>query len=345
MNSRARWTVGLVLGSVVVAMVVVLAIFATGPSGAATPAAGTPTTPIKHVVVIMMENHTFDNLFGTFPGANGVTLSHAADPIERDYDHTGPATLAALDGGKLDEFPVRSKIEYRQADEPTYWAYAAKYGLSDNFFSSVDLQFDAKSPCDGRGPRPATTTRRSTAARASRRRTCCSTHETRAPSKLLVVPVLLDQPAFQPSCQQAGVSWRYYSAAQVWDTPSYIKGLAGSANDIHNSNQFVTDVKAGKMPQVAWVTPDGWEQRPSTGPAGAGRELRLGCGQRGDAEQLLVIDGDLPGLGRLGRLLRPRRPAQARRRRPRIARTADRHLAVRQAGLHQPPAGRVRVAS
>ena len=29
--------------------------------------AGTATTPIQHVVVIMMENHSFDNLFGRFP--------------------------------------------------------------------------------------------------------------------------------------------------------------------------------------------------------------------------------------------------------------------------------------
>jgi hypothetical protein len=55
----------------------------------------------------------------------------------------------------------------------------------------------------------------------------------------------------------AGVSWRYYSKEQVWDTPSYIKGLAGSANDIHNPNQFVADVKAGHMPAVSWVTPSG----------------------------------------------------------------------------------------
>jgi phospholipase C len=30
------------------------------------------TTPVKHVIEIMMENHTFDNLFGRFPGADGI---------------------------------------------------------------------------------------------------------------------------------------------------------------------------------------------------------------------------------------------------------------------------------
>ena len=33
--------------------------------------------PIEHVVIIVKVNHTFDNYFGTFPGAAGVTL-HAS---------------------------------------------------------------------------------------------------------------------------------------------------------------------------------------------------------------------------------------------------------------------------
>ena len=44
---------------------------ATGPS-ATGPAAGIPNSPVKHVIEIMIENHTFDNLFGGFPGADGI---------------------------------------------------------------------------------------------------------------------------------------------------------------------------------------------------------------------------------------------------------------------------------
>ena len=29
-------------------------------------------TPINHTIVIFLENHTFDNLYGKFPGANGL---------------------------------------------------------------------------------------------------------------------------------------------------------------------------------------------------------------------------------------------------------------------------------
>ena len=48
------------------------------------------TIPLKHVVVIVKENHTFDNYFGSFPGAEGtssivtphgtITPPHGPDP-------------------------------------------------------------------------------------------------------------------------------------------------------------------------------------------------------------------------------------------------------------------------
>jgi phospholipase C len=31
-----------------------------------------PATPIQHFVMVMQENHTFDNYFGTYPGADGI---------------------------------------------------------------------------------------------------------------------------------------------------------------------------------------------------------------------------------------------------------------------------------
>ncbi|HYM63839.1 MAG TPA: alkaline phosphatase family protein, partial [Gaiellaceae bacterium] len=31
-----------------------------------------PTTPIEHFIVLMQENHSFDNYFGTYPGADGI---------------------------------------------------------------------------------------------------------------------------------------------------------------------------------------------------------------------------------------------------------------------------------
>src|SRR5712691_10039175 len=60
----------------------------------------TTTTPIKHVVVIMMENRTFDYMFGQFPGANGITEPRSPNPAF-DFEHNGPSAFAAIDGGRL----------------------------------------------------------------------------------------------------------------------------------------------------------------------------------------------------------------------------------------------------
>jgi len=35
--------------------------------------------PIEHVVLLIKENHCFDNYFGTFPGANGMIMPRAAN--------------------------------------------------------------------------------------------------------------------------------------------------------------------------------------------------------------------------------------------------------------------------
>src|SRR5713226_7315286 len=70
--------------------------------------------PIQHVVIIMLENHTFDNYFGQFPGANGVTLPEQPDPLPSDYGHGSAPAAAAMDGGKMDRFEAHSYFQYTQ---------------------------------------------------------------------------------------------------------------------------------------------------------------------------------------------------------------------------------------
>ncbi|MPZ23779.1 MAG: hypothetical protein GEU28_09575, partial [Dehalococcoidia bacterium] len=38
-------------------------------------------TPIEHLVVLMQENHTFDNYFGRYPGVDGIPVG-AAMPVD-----------------------------------------------------------------------------------------------------------------------------------------------------------------------------------------------------------------------------------------------------------------------
>ena len=62
-------------------------------SGASTPAASAKLDDVKTVVVIYAENRSFDNLYGNFPGANGLQNLTAAQYTQ--LDRTG-ATLSVL---------------------------------------------------------------------------------------------------------------------------------------------------------------------------------------------------------------------------------------------------------
>jgi hypothetical protein len=74
------------------------------------------TTPaINHIVILLRENHTYDNLFGRFPGGAGTTvgrsvtgklvaLDRTPQLIRRNPGHTGASTDTALADGQLNGF-------------------------------------------------------------------------------------------------------------------------------------------------------------------------------------------------------------------------------------------------
>ncbi|MFL5822785.1 MAG: alkaline phosphatase family protein [Solirubrobacteraceae bacterium] len=79
----------------------------------------TPIHRIRHVVIIMQENRSFDTYFGTFPGADGIPHGVCVpDPMNggcirpfhdtRDKNYGGPhsatAGTADIDGGAMDGF-------------------------------------------------------------------------------------------------------------------------------------------------------------------------------------------------------------------------------------------------
>jgi phospholipase C len=111
-------------------------------------------TPIKHVVFLIKENRTFDNMYGLFPGANGVSvgvdrgepraLAHARDALPTDIKHCYQCSLQAWNGGEMDGFAEVSRAadnyaytQYHPGDLPNYWHWAEEYVLGDNFFASA----------------------------------------------------------------------------------------------------------------------------------------------------------------------------------------------------------------
>jgi phospholipase C len=109
--------------------------------------------PIKHVVFLIKENRTFDNMFGTFPGANGATsgmdhgtrrpLLRSPDQLPVDIEHCYECSLTAYDNGKMDGFnrdAASNRWAYTQLHKnelPNYWHWAQQNVLADNFFSSA----------------------------------------------------------------------------------------------------------------------------------------------------------------------------------------------------------------
>ena len=122
-------------------------------------------TPIKHFLVLMQENHTFDNYFGTYPGAEGypegtcipvdpfdksntecVEPFHIGDrPIE-DLDHSDSTFNLQYNKGLMNGFVYAlnqrnqngalSMGYYDDRDLPYYWNLVDEYVLFDHFFSS-----------------------------------------------------------------------------------------------------------------------------------------------------------------------------------------------------------------
>src|SRR3954471_22832561 len=68
-RSRAGWAA---LGAVLLTAALLAAGAAGAPTAPPTAAASDPIQKIKHVVMIMQENRSFDSYFGTYPGADGI---------------------------------------------------------------------------------------------------------------------------------------------------------------------------------------------------------------------------------------------------------------------------------
>ena len=132
-----------------------------GGGSSVSPAPPTPApvptnaTTIKHIVIIMQENRSFDNLFNGFPGADTVQSGMSAGqsvtlqpvPFEQgtDVDHSHTGWWKDWDNGLMDGF-THPKVSYPtpnfpyayvpQAETVPYWTLAKDYTLGDRMFQS-----------------------------------------------------------------------------------------------------------------------------------------------------------------------------------------------------------------
>jgi phospholipase C len=136
-------------------------------AGVTPPVTGPPPRQgIAHVVVLVQENRTFNNLFATFPGALGtttgkmrvgngknertvsVTLKKVGLTQANTLRHSYPAYATAYRDGNMDAFnrivfqrngQPEGKLPYQYADPAQiqpYWTMAKQYGLADHMFQT-----------------------------------------------------------------------------------------------------------------------------------------------------------------------------------------------------------------
>lgn len=122
--------------------------------------------PITHVVLLVQENRTFNNLFATFPGAAGTTTGYGRSscgkesheitiPLKetpladkKNLNHLYKSFRVAYNHGRMNgfnciKFSVTGKAEGSQpyqyvnpSDVAPYWTFAQNYALADHMFQT-----------------------------------------------------------------------------------------------------------------------------------------------------------------------------------------------------------------
>lgn len=122
-------------------------------------------SPIKHVIVLVFQNSSFDHLFGHFPPPSGQTVEAATssslgwtetdasgntvtptlrtDPSSTDMPHGHAAYVASVNNGAMDGFAAQESDQAMQYYDQTvsgvnvFYSYASQYALADHYFSSA----------------------------------------------------------------------------------------------------------------------------------------------------------------------------------------------------------------
>ncbi|HEU5356641.1 MAG TPA: alkaline phosphatase family protein [Actinocrinis sp.] len=264
----------------------VIALGATGaPPAAAAQGSGT-TTPIKHFIYLMQGGRTFDNYFGTYPGADGLAdgKCQRLDVSARDspcvkpfplHDKAVPVLAAGrqliatqIDGGKMDAFVSAYEQQnrdgtsavgyYDRTDLATSWAAADQYVLFDGFFS--DAAFGA----------------------ITNRSYWISGAGAPAAGQRIPAAGFGNQPTIFDRLQAAGVSWKFYvqdynpahtfrtvvagrtddqaTRVPVLDYARFVDDPALRSH-IVDLSEYYRDLERGTLPAVAYVATSGADER------------------------------------------------------------------------------------
>jgi len=250
------------------------------PASTVSPIAG---SPIQHIVVIMQENRSFDNLFNGFPGADTVqsgmngSQSIALAPVSlsdsRDLDHSHLRWAEDWDNGNMDGFaqsgasPATLPYSYvPEKDVEEYWTLARQYVLGDRMFqSNTGPSFVAHQyMIAGQSANVAENPSGSVWGCDADPSTTAAVLGPDGTETAGVFP-FFDYLTVADLLDEKGVTWRYYAPSSgdnffilsAYQAIRHIRyGQDWHDNVISPQNRFLTDIAHGELAQVTWIVPD-----------------------------------------------------------------------------------------
>jgi phospholipase C len=223
-------------------------------------AAGTDTIPqIENIVVLMMENHSYDNKFGMLlrPRADGFRLGLDGLPTATNPYANGQiqhafrmpttcqngtvtqewkASHVQYDNGKMDGFVITSQAEsmgyWQEQDQPFYYSMARTFPIADRYFCSVLGQ-----------------------TYPNRRHLLAATSIGQVDD---TTPALTDYPAngtIYDQLDKYSITWKYYTTLATTELypQLYLKNLGTKVVPIAD---FFTDAAAGTLPNYSLAEPN-----------------------------------------------------------------------------------------
>jgi phospholipase C len=261
----------------------------------------TASIPIKHVVIIVQENRSFNNLFYGFPGARTATYGYTTSgkkialrplslatnwDIVHDLDaffaacnakRGLPGTHCRMNGFNKEELtcgstcPPHAQYSYVPHDEiKPYFFMGQHYVLADEMFAS---NLDASSFVSHQYIIAAQAS--SSVNYPSNSWGCLGTQRYGVDEIQTItlqreygdsIQMCWDNDTIGAEMDKAGESWAYYAATVsnefgggIWSAYQNIdpifNGQDWSADVISPPTNFLTDVKAGELRDLTWITP------------------------------------------------------------------------------------------
>ncbi len=242
---------------------------------------------IQHVVFLVKENRSFDNMFshwtddpnhttintassGKISTGQTIALQDLPDAVSHDICHGWGCFVQAIDNGKMDGFdlqnvgaPCNMNGDYecygRQtaAQMAPYFTYGEQFAFGDNYYTSIKTATT---------PNHLYTVAAQSAGVITNAPFGCDSPPN---DELAVVDPngnlstqypCVDMLTLMDELQAAGVSWRYYVDTMIpFNAMQLISHLRYGplwVNNVPDGN-FIPDVQNGNLPQVSWLEATG----------------------------------------------------------------------------------------